>query len=103
MRGSRIYVGTYNAGVTLLTRGAGGAFAAKQLGGGYVNMGGLLVEGGTLFAGTMRGLLLRPASGAGHWRTAPRAAPGHDVTAIVPAAGGLWVASRRGLGRFEPR
>ncbi len=46
VRGNRIYVGTYNAGVTLVTRSTAGAFSATPLGGGYVNLGGLLVEGG---------------------------------------------------------
>jgi ligand-binding sensor domain-containing protein len=102
VRGRTIYAGTYNAGVTALVMGEGGAFSAEQLGGGYVNMGGLLVAGGTLFAGTMNGLLVRAVAGAGGWRAAPRAAPGRDVTAIAPAGGRFWVASRRGLARFSP-
>ena len=100
-RGATLYVGTYNAGVTAVTMDVAG-FTTEHLGGGYVNFGGLLVEGRTLFAGTMNGLLMRPASGEGAWRTASRAAPGKDVTALAPLGGKLWVASRRGLARFDP-
>jgi ligand-binding sensor domain-containing protein len=104
VHGRTVYVGTYNAGVTVVTLDGKGAFATEQLGGGYVNMGGLWVEGGTLFAATMNGLLMRPATGPGVWRHAVGAAPGRDVTAITPAPGGrLWVASRRGLARFDPK
>jgi ligand-binding sensor domain-containing protein len=102
VRGRTVYVGTYNAGVTAITIDVGG-FTREQLGGGYVNFGGLLVQGGTLYAATMNGLLTRPAAGAGAWRAAPRAAPGKDVTALASADGRLWVASRRGLARFDPR
>ena len=100
-RGKTLYVGTYNAGVTAVTMDGDG-LAAEQLGGGYVNFGGLLVRGRTLFAATMNGLLMRPATGEGTWKTAPRAAPGKDVTALAPDGARLWVASRRGLSRFDP-
>jgi hypothetical protein len=102
VRGRTIFAGTYNAGVTAVTMDVAG-LSREQLGGGYVNFGGLLVQGGTLYAATMNGLLMRPVAGEGTWRPAPRAAPGRDVTAIAPADGKLWVASRRGLARFNPR
>jgi hypothetical protein len=102
VHGRTLYAGTYNAGVTMLTMSEDGAFTAAHLGGGYVNTGGLLVSRGTLFAATMNGLLMRPISGEGAWQTAPRAAPGKDVTAVISAGDRLWVASRRGLTRFAP-
>ena len=97
-----VYVGTYNAGVTMLTPRAGGGLAAAQLGGGYVNMGGLVVSEGRLYAATMAGLLVRPAGGGGAWRTADAAAPGRDVTAVAVTGEALWVASRRGLSLYRP-
>jgi ligand-binding sensor domain-containing protein len=100
-RGHTVYVGTYNAGVTRITMDVAG-LSAEQLGGGYVNFAGLLVRGHTLYAATMNGLLVRPAAGEGTWRRAPRAAPGKDVTALAPAGNRIWVASRRGLLRFDP-
>jgi hypothetical protein len=99
VRDGTIYVGTYNAGVTMLTQREDKSFATKHLGGGYVNAGGLLVDRGTIFAATMSGLLARPADGSGDWKTASRAAPGKDVTALALAGDRLWVASRRGLSR----
>lgn len=102
VRGRTIYAGTYNAGVTAMTMDEAGAFTARHLGGGYVNPGGLLVKGGSLYAATMNGLLARPAEGEGAWRAVTRAAPGKDVTAVVPAGDRLWVASRRGLALFTP-
>lgn len=50
----------------------------------------------------MNGLLSRPAEGEGAWNTVARAAPGKDVTAVVPAGDRLWIASRRGLALFTP-
>ena len=97
-----VYVGTYNAGVTMLTPRAGGGLAAAQLGGGYVNMGGLVVSRGRLYAATMAGLLVRPAGGGGAWHTVSGAAPGRDVTAVAVAGDDLWVGSRRGLSLYQP-
>ena len=94
-----VYVGTYNAGVTAISLGSN---HATQLGGGYVNFGGLLVRDRTLFAATMAGLFARRLGGGEAFRSLPKAAPGRDVTAVVPADRGLWVASRRGLSRFSP-
>jgi hypothetical protein len=81
VHGSTVYVGTYNAGVTVVTLAGDGARAAAQLGGGYVNMGGLWVEGGTVFAATMNGLLMRPVAGGGEWRRGPPPAPRPPLTA----------------------
>jgi ligand-binding sensor domain-containing protein len=97
-----VYVGTYNAGVTMLSAGEDGVLTPAQLGGGYVNMGGLLVSRGNLYAATMAGLLVRPARGDGAWRTLGGAAPGRDVTAVAASGKDLWVASRRGLSLYQP-
>lgn len=102
VRGRTLYVGTYNAGVSALRWGSDGSIAAEKLGGGYVNMGGIALVGDRLLVATMNGLLVRAADGAGEWTTARRAAPGRDVTAIVPAGDRLWVGSRRGLSRVSP-
>ena len=100
--GRDVYAGTYSKGVTQL-RFAGEKRTATQLGGGYVNTGGLLVAGGKLYAATMDQLLVRAIGGTGAaWQAMPAAAPGRDVTAIHivgrPEAAELWVASRRGIG-----
>ena len=100
-----LYVGTYNAGVSRLTRDAEGQWSAAHLGGGWVNFAGLSVVGKTLYAACMSGLYSLPleprASEAGstaRFVLVPRAAPGRDVTAVTPGPQGtLWVASRRGL------
>lgn len=100
VHGHTIYVGTYNAGVTMLTLNAGGVpTSRKQLGGGYVNMGGLVVWRGELHAATMAGLLVRPEGGEGAWRTV-RGTLGRDVTAMAVAGRDAWVASRRGISRL---
>lgn len=109
--GRDVYAGTYSKGVTLLrfdgdstAPGASNAQSRKrtatQLGGGYVNTGGLLVAGGKLYAATMEQLLVRPTSSAGGaWQAMPDAAPGRDVTAVrFVGADEIWVASRRGIG-----
>jgi len=95
---AQIYVGTYNAGVARLTRASDGRMTATRLGGGWINISGLLVRGGALYAATMRGLRVRPLAGAGRFRLLRSAAPGRDVTALLDAgSAGLWVGSRRGL------
>ncbi len=103
--GGAVYAGTYNSGVTRLVK-KGDSLEATHLGGGWVNFGGLRVHAGKLYACTMTGLRTLPlgqACGGGGkpcaWRHHRGAAPGRDVTAVVPAAGGLWVASRRGLAK----
>ncbi len=97
-----LYVGTYNAGVSRLTRDAEGQWTSAHLGGGWVNFAGLSVVGKTLYAACMSGLYQRPLeTKAGDkilFTRLPRAAPGRDVTAVEPGPKGqLWVASRRGL------
>ena len=102
LHGGAVYVGTYNSGVTRLVPKDGG-LEATQLGGGWVNFGGLRVHAGTLYASTMTGLrtiklqVCPAAASSCAWQHHPRAAPGRDVTAVVPHGAGLWVASRRGL------
>ncbi len=102
VHGGAVYAGTYNSGVSRLVSKAG-KVEATQLGGGWVNFGGLRVHAGALYASTMTGLrtlsltsLMTPGARRA-WAERPLAAPGRDVTAAVPRAGGLWVASRRGL------
>jgi ligand-binding sensor domain-containing protein len=106
--GRDVYAGTYSKGVTRLRfdgETPAGAQAhtrtATQLGGGYVNTGGILVARGKLYAATMDQLLVRPTSAAtsAAWAAMPNAAPGRDVTAVrFVGAGEIWVASRRGIG-----
>ena len=81
--------------------GSGSLRAAAQLGGGYINLGGVFAEGNTLSAATMSGLLRRRADGGGEWQAVVGAAPGKDVTAVARAGDGLWIASRRGLSRVQ--
>jgi len=96
VRGAEVLVGTYSGGITKLT------FTprprATHLGGGYVNPGGLTIDGTQLLASTMEGLFARPldddrATG----QLVPRAATGRDVTGAARVGGALWVASRRGI------
>jgi ligand-binding sensor domain-containing protein len=105
--GRDVYAGTYSKGVTRL-HFEEQKHVATQLGGGYVNTGGLLVEGGKLYAATMEHLLVR-SQGDDDWRALPAAAPGRDVTAVRFVGAGsepreprepreMWVASRRGIG-----
>lgn len=98
--GADLYVGTYNAGVTVLTQLSRKRPVAAHLAGGWVNFGGLHVAGGTLYAGTMDGLLARPL-GSGDWAPVGVRSLGKDVTAVAPVAGGLWIATRRGLMRLR--
>jgi ligand-binding sensor domain-containing protein len=104
VRQGAVFAGTYNAGVSRLTRSADGSFAATQLGGGWVNFNGLQVVGRTLYAASMSGLQrLALADPAARFELVAGAAPGRDVTAVVTAAdGSLWVGSRRGLARHAP-
>jgi len=103
--GRTLWVGTYQGGVARVDLGAGSPVAA-QLGGGRVNVGGLVLapgpgeaQGLTLLAATMEGLLRRPAGGDGPWARVP-GPPGLDVTGVAPAGGALWVATRRGVARL---
>lgn len=99
VRGATAWVGTYNAGVARLDL-TGEVPTATQLGGGWVNLGGLTLDGDRLLAATMGGLLSRPASSDGPWQRLADAAAGQDVTASAPTPAGLWVSSRRGLRRL---
>lgn len=71
----------------------------SKLGGGYVNLAGLTIGGDFLYAATMDGLLVRSlaAGDTTEWKKPAKAALGLDVTGVVVAPDGLWVASRRGL------
>jgi ligand-binding sensor domain-containing protein len=96
--GVDVYAGTYAKGVVHL-RLREGRVSTAPLGGGYVNPGGLLLAGGTLYAATMDGLLSRPRrDDAAAWAIAPEAAPGRDVTAVLVVGTEKWVTSRRGVG-----
>jgi len=94
-----VYVGTYNAGVTRLTRAADGRWTSTHVGGGWVNFAGLEVVGRTLYVASMSGLhRLSLGERSARCERVPGAAPGRDVTAVVSGpAGQLWIASRRGL------
>ena len=94
--GHDVYAGTYSKGVTRL-HFEGQKRVATQLGGGYVNTGGLLVSGGKIYAATMDHLLVRPIGGEA-WQAMPSATPGRDVTAVQFVTTELWTASRRGIG-----
>ena len=102
-----IYAGTYNSGVSMLVKKDDGTLAATQLGGGWVNFGGLRVHAGILYACTMTGLRTIKAGvcatrdGACAWQHRRGAAPGQDVTAVIPKGDRLWVASRRGLASHQ--
>ena len=101
VRGSTVWAGTYNAGVEELAWREDGGWSARHLGGGYVNLAGVVADGDTLYAATMGGLLARPvaADPSVDWTPLASAAPGRDVTAVARAGRDLWVASRRGLVR----
>jgi ligand-binding sensor domain-containing protein len=107
--GDSIYVGTYGHGVVRFdaAEGARGrdAWRTERLGGGRVNIGGLRVDDGMLFAATMDGLLTQPVASdaaAERWTRRRDAGNGRDVTAVIPSHDGLWVATRRGLTRRKP-
>ncbi len=99
----RIWVGTYRHGIDRLDRQADGSWQATPLGGGWINLSGLRVDGPTLYAATMDGLLSRPVLAMGMpapeslWRAHPDVALGRDVTATLVGGGRRWVASRRGI------
>jgi hypothetical protein len=98
VRGSSVFVGTYNGGVSRLEWSDARAFTlGEHLGGGYVNTGGMLVDGTTLYVATMDGLLARPLQKDAAWRTVANAAPGRDVTGVLASPDGFWVSSRRGI------
>ncbi|HTJ42150.1 MAG TPA: PQQ-binding-like beta-propeller repeat protein [Kofleriaceae bacterium] len=91
-----IYAGTYNGGVAAIELATG---TAAQLGGGWINPGGLAWDGDKLAAATMDGLVEHDARG---W-TALAGLPGKDTTAFVRAADGArYIATRRGLMIIRP-
>jgi ligand-binding sensor domain-containing protein len=94
--GEDLWVGTYGKGVTRLHREGKDRFTPTHLGGGPVNVAGLLREGRMLYAATMAGLKQRAVDGS-EWTPVADAAPGLDTTAIIRNGPELWVASRRGL------
>jgi ligand-binding sensor domain-containing protein len=99
VRGNDVFVGTYSGGVAQVSF-ASDTPIARELGGGYVNLAGLTIAGDSLYAATMDGLLVRSLAAiasTGEWKKMPQAALGVDVTGVVAAPDGLWVASRRGL------
>jgi hypothetical protein len=100
VREQSLWVGTYSGGVTRIAL-ATPRGRARALGGGNVNPGGLALVGGTLYAATMDGLRARSTT-SGTWSILRSAMLGVDVTAALPAADGLWVASRRGLAFWRP-
>jgi len=98
--GGRLWVGTYNGGVSRLEVRPGSEPSGAPVAPGWVNFNGLLRDGEALWVATMDGLLrcVEPAgSPTLTCRTVLGAAPGLDVTAVVTSPGGRWVASRRGL------
>lgn len=98
IEGRTLWAGSYKGGVVRLSWTEGAALAdvtTSQLGGGWINPGGLARIAGKLYAATMDGL----ASGDGaraEWK-ATGAALGRDTTAVARQGKTLWVASRRGL------
>jgi len=86
--GDTAYVGTYAGGIVQLDK------STKKLGGGYVNVGGLRVIDGKLWAATMDGLFVREDD---KLRRVTKGVLGVDVTAVVSSSKGLVVATRRGL------
>ena len=105
-RGRSLWVGTYKGGVTRLDWDAAAADApmqVTQLGGGWINPGGLTWTAGALHAATMTGLLVGDGAHPG-WRQVS-GLPGRDVTAVAGASqpgARRWIATRRGLVLVQP-
>lgn len=91
----QVFVGTYKGGVTRFTIGDG--VGATQLGDGWINPGGLRVEGSTLYASTMEGLRTSEVT-ATAW-TSTETFAGKDTTATARAGSHVFVATRRGIVR----
>jgi ligand-binding sensor domain-containing protein len=104
VEGDDVFVGTYAGGVARLTLGGESAPPKSlKIGGGFVNVGGLSIAGGKLYASTMDGLLARALDALDEkgWKDETRLALGVDVTATLSSPDGLWIASRRGLTRVK--
>jgi ligand-binding sensor domain-containing protein len=96
-RDDTVWAGTYKGGVTRFD--AAGTVTATQLGDGWINPNGLVLDGDRLLASTMDGLLAGDGRTAA-WTTTP-GLPGKDVTATIRAAGARFVATRRGLAELR--
>ncbi len=101
-RGQRLFVGTYNAGVTSFDWSEAQLSNPKRSAAlGYVNPAGIeLLDSGRVAVATMEGLRV---SGAGGWSTVPT--PHEDVTQVLPSSfveGTYWVATRGGLALWRP-
>lgn len=102
-RGDALYAGTYKGGVVKLAASAEApsGFAATAVRPGWVNPGGLVLDGARLLAATMDGLttcsLAGPAACVGAGWSAQPGLPGVDVTATARIGATLYVATRRGL------
>lgn len=102
-RGDALYAGTYKGGVVKLAASAEApsGFSATAVRPGWVNPGGLVLDGGRLLAATMDGLatcaLAGPASCVGAGWSAQPGLPGVDVTDAARIGSTLYVATRRGL------
>lgn len=93
--GTRVLVGTYNAGVVSLGRAPGGLTPlSSDPSLGYVNPAGVVATGNDTFAfATMDGLHAGTPGESKRIQTRAR-----DITAVVPAwQGGYWIGTRQGL------
>jgi hypothetical protein len=106
VRGDELYAGTYKGGLVKLTASAGApaGFAATFVRGGWVNPGGLVLDGDRLLLATMDGLTSCGLGSLGAPGTPATCAagmhaglPGVDVTAAARIGHTLYVATRRGL------
>jgi len=98
VRGDRLLVGTYNAGVVGFELGAGDlASGGADRALGYVNPAGLFaLDGARVAVASMNGLRVGELGETRQLETRER-----DVTAVAPAlGGGYWVGTRRGLEWF---
>lgn len=97
--GSGIVAGTYNAGLSWYD---GKRFhierkGRKGLPAGWVNPHAMRVLNGVLWIGTQARGLMVGSSGAWHRLRAAEGLPSNDVTAVLPAQSGAWIATRGGL------
>ncbi len=114
--GRSVFVGTYRGGVirldpvsaaTTSPAMAAATFEATPCGGVHINLGGLHVQGGALWAATMEGALrvalaeksgvLRPAHAAESSEEAEEPSPAANVTAIGHHLDATWFGTRNGV------